>query len=119
MPGPASVPSKFNSFHLNQTWLAKGNFMDVQQAAERAKIYIADLLQSEQLVNIGLEEVEFDEARDEWVVTIGFSRQWDMQARNALLASLQSANRTYKVLRIRDSDQRVLSMKNRETLRNV
>ena len=53
--------------------------MDVKAVALRAKTYVADLFDDEEISNVGLEEVEFDDALDRWIVTIGFSRPWDQK----------------------------------------
>ena len=60
--------------------------MDVKAAARTAKSYVTDLFADEEITNVGLEEVEFDEGQDRWIVTVGFSRPWDQ--RNALTAAL-------------------------------
>ena len=87
--------------------------MDVKAAARTAKTYVADLFADEEIENVGLEEVEFDERRDRWIVTVGFSRPWDR--RNALTQALEEGRpgRSYKVLHIEDTDGRVLSLKDR------
>ena len=48
--------------------------MDVKAVAQRAKTYVVDLFDDEEISNVGLEEVEFDDSLDKWIVTIGFSR---------------------------------------------
>ena len=50
--------------------------MEVKDAVRLAKEYVADLFEAEQITNVGLEEVVFDEPSDCWNVTIGFSRPW-------------------------------------------
>ena len=44
--------------------------MDVKEAVLTAKRYVADVFADEGIADIGLEEVEFDEASDVWMVTI-------------------------------------------------
>ena len=88
--------------------------MDVKQAVNTAKVYVADLMADEGVENLGLEEVEFDEVAQRWNVTIGFSRPWDRK--NSLAASLTEygrSDRSYKVLSINDADGRVESLKDR------
>ena len=46
--------------------------MDVKQAVQTAKSYIVGLFDEEEITDVGLEEVEFDELSDEWRITIGF-----------------------------------------------
>jgi len=60
--------------------------MDVKEAVKRAKQYVAELYEEEGLVNLGLEEIEFDEKAGLWRVTLGFSRPWNT-LRNALTRS--------------------------------
>lgn len=87
--------------------------VDVKTVARTAKNYVTDLFADEEITNVGLEEVEFDEGQDRWIVTVGFSRPWDQ--RNALTAALGegSPGRSYKVLQIADTDGCVLSLKDR------
>lgn len=87
--------------------------MNVKEVVTLAKRYIADVYADERASNIGLEEVEFNEAANEWSVTIGFSRPWD-EPRNALAAISSTLKRSYKVLRISGVDGGVISIKNRE-----
>ncbi len=89
--------------------------MNVKEAVKLAKQHILDLFADENITNLGLEEVEYDEAIQEWTVTIGFSRPWD-EPRNTL-ASLAESNlprRSYKIVRIYDQSEMVSCIKNRE-----
>lgn len=87
--------------------------MDVKEAANAAKSYLADLYLEEGITNLGLEEVVFDNVSNIWEITIGFSRPWDQKT--ALTAALAGGrpDRTYKVLRINDQDGNVMSLKDR------
>lgn len=93
--------------------------MDVMEATQTAKRYIVELFTGEQIANVGLEEVEFDDTRDEWSVTIGFSRPWDSHSPTILslsvehLASRRLSERSYKVVRISDESGEVKSLKDR------
>jgi len=91
--------------------------MDVKEVVALAKEYIVDIYASEQVTNVGLEEVDFDPVKSVWFVTIGFSRPWD-EPRNVLAAlAAQGAytKRAFKTLRVSDKDGKVLSIKNRES----
>jgi uncharacterized protein YdeI (YjbR/CyaY-like superfamily) len=93
--------------------------MDVKQAVRLAKEHIAFLLEDEGIVNVGLEEVEFKEEAGEWEITIGFSRPWDVpespsKVMEVLARQGSHLNRTYKVLRLKDDDEKVISVKDRE-----
>lgn len=91
--------------------------MDVKEAARTAKEYLQELFSSEQIRNVGLEEVEFDRMSHCWKITVGFSRPWDQG--NSLIAKLgeqlgeQRPARSYKVIRIDDRDGRVESLTDR------
>lgn len=87
--------------------------MNVKEAVKLAKDYIADLYEDENILHLGLEEVEFDDDGD-WRVTIGFSRAWDLEKtdfeNNLLKAVGAPIGRSYKVVRIKDRDGRVISV---------
>jgi uncharacterized protein YdeI (YjbR/CyaY-like superfamily) len=89
--------------------------MDVKDAVKRAKSYVAELFAEEGLTNLGLEEIEHDDQAGTWNVTLGFSRPWNT-ARNALTALTgdAAARRTYRIVRVRDTDGEVLSVKRRD-----
>lgn len=88
--------------------------MNVKEAVRTAKAYVADIFEDEQITRVGLEEVEFDSAMREWRVTIGFNRSWD--ANNTLTAALTSElyrNRSFKVVRIKESSGEVSAIGDR------
>jgi hypothetical protein len=87
--------------------------MDVKAAVALAKNHITDLFAQEGLTNLGLEEVEYDEAREQWRITVGFSRRWDHPGGGTLFTT-DGITRTYKVVII-DKDGKAMSVKNRET----
>ena len=89
--------------------------MEVKAAVKIAKEHLIDLFADEDISNLGLEEVEFDDNAQEWIVTLGFSRPWD-EPRNTMASLAQSvlSQRSYKTLRISDSADRVISVKNRD-----
>ena len=87
--------------------------MDVKLAVGVAKRHLNHVFADEQIMNVGLEEVEFDRVSNDWRITIGFSRPWDQK--NALTAALGEGRpaRSYKVLRINDVNGRVESITDR------
>ena len=87
--------------------------MDVKAVVQRAKTYVADLFDDEEISNVGLEEVEFDDSVDRWIVTIGFSRPWDQKNTFNVALGVGRAGRSYKVLQIADLDGRVVSLRDR------
>lgn len=89
--------------------------MEVKEAVAIAKDYLAELYSSEEITDIGLEEVDFDLETDHWNVTIGFARPWERNAIRALTRNPRDPNegRSYKVLHIDDATGRVESLKDR------
>ena len=87
--------------------------MDVKEAVGRAKEYLGDLFEDEQIMNVGLEEVVFEDVSNIWKITIGFSRPWDQKG--PLVATLVEGHpaRSYKVLSINDDSGRVESLMDR------
>jgi hypothetical protein len=85
--------------------------MDVQQAVKSAKNWVLDVMQDEKPVNLGLEEVEFDDEKQIWKITLGFSRPWN-STKNALstLTGDTALRRAYRTILINDNDGRVKGM---------
>ena len=85
--------------------------MDLKEAAESAREYVSDLFASEEITNIGLEEVEFDEMAAVWKITLSFSRPWQRQGNLGANLGLKAV-RSCKVIHI-DGDGHVKSVKDR------
>ena len=86
--------------------------MDVKEAVQTAKKYIAELFTEETITDVGLEEVKFDDTSNNWEVTVGFSRPWqNLSLANALGNRHQT--RSYKLVCINDDSGQVLSLKDR------
>lgn len=81
--------------------------MDAKEAAKTAKDYIIDVFGDEDIEHVGLEEVKFDHGSEAWEITIGFSRPWD---RSGLAILPNPARRSYKVVRIIESDGQITSV---------
>ena len=81
--------------------------MDVKLAVAIAKKHIAELFGEEEILNLGLEEVELDD-EGFWRITIGFSRPWNRNVGSVLSGE---NSRSYKIVILRDEDGRVLSVK--------
>jgi len=88
--------------------------VDVKEAVAKAKDYTADLFAQEQLSDLALEEVEYNEPSNEWLVTLGFSRPWDKPYFTVKGLPAPRLPRSYKIVRVSDSSGRVISVKNRE-----
>jgi hypothetical protein len=91
--------------------------MDVKAAVAGAKKEIAELFADEGIQQVGLEAVEFDDAEQAWIVTIGFLRPWETPPNTlaALVGQGPSRRRVYKVVRIADATGQVLSMRSAAT----
>ena len=85
--------------------------MDVKQAVQTAKEHVALLFADEDVMNVGLEEVEFDELDKVWAITIGFSRSWGRPGGLFLDVNFP---RIYKTVRIRDENGQMESVKHRD-----
>ena len=87
--------------------------MDVREAVEVAKDYVTGVYAGEDIANLGLEEVEFDDRSGTWSVTLGFSRPWDHRSGILQLTEQKASARSYKVVRIADGTGEVKSLKDR------
>lgn len=88
--------------------------MDVKAAVQSALQYVSDLFLPESISNVGLEEVEFDDATNQWLVTVGFSRPWDYP-KNALANSAGVPHRSYKSVILDDRSGKVVAIRNYES----
>lgn len=87
--------------------------MDVKEAVRIAKEYLGDLFEDEQIMNVGLEEVVFEDVSNIWKITIGFSRPWDQKGSLVTVLGEGRPARSYKVLSINDDGGRVESVMDR------
>jgi hypothetical protein len=91
--------------------------MEVKEVIRRAKEWVADIYSDEGIMNLGLEEIEFDDTAGLWRVTLGFSRPWN-SVRGALAAigGDVAARRAYRVVSIREPNGEVVSVKRRDAV---
>ncbi len=101
---------------------AEHNEVDVKNAVKIAKEYIQESFSSDNVKNIGLEEISFDEVSNCWDITIGFSRPWDNPPINnhPTMATLnilfpENLPRTYKTVTVSAIDGKVSKVINRLT----
>ena len=87
--------------------------MNVKEAVKLAVGYVQELFLSEQLTDLGLEEVEYVDAANSWLVTVGFSRPWDsaLGAFSVIAGAGKAKSRSFKVLTIKDGQ--VVSLRDR------
>lgn len=84
--------------------------MDVKEAVKTALEYVQEMF-GPQAINLALEEVDYDEQNDIWLVTVGFSRPWDRSG--TVVFQGTPVHRYYKVVRVRP-DGNVASVKHRD-----
>jgi hypothetical protein len=72
--------------------------MDVKEAVRNAKAFLSDLIEDEQPQNVGLEEVEFDENRSAWIVTLSYSRPWFQTDLSKMTGSESRLDREFKTM---------------------
>ena len=82
--------------------------LEAKQAVDIAKRYVAE----EGVVNLALEENDFNDVLSVWLITLGYSRVRDLGGRE-LNHMFAATRRDYKVVTV-DTLGRVLSVKNRE-----
>jgi hypothetical protein len=95
--------------------------MNAREAAAVAKKYVKEILADEEPTDVGLEEIEFDDTKGAWNITIGFSRPWNSPRKGLAqigahpLSDLSESyrKRAYRIIQIKDADQEVISMKKR------
>ena len=87
--------------------------MDVKEAVRAARTYVIDLFDAEDITDVGLEEVAFDDDSSTWRITMGFARPWDKGKPLHILAREGLPARAYKVLRINDRSGVVESVTDR------
>lgn len=91
--------------------------MEDKEAIRIAKAYVEDRLAEESVMNVGLEEVNFQLADNTWEITVGFSRPWNTPKSRAQevmesLGAISSMKRSLKVIKV-SSDGKVVSMKDK------
>ena len=87
--------------------------MEVTEAVHAAKQHIINLFGTEKINYVALEEVKLDYSTNNWLVTIGFDRQWDREVGPLGPILTKARNRSYKVVRIDDVDGKLLSIVDR------
>ena len=101
--GHLSASAKYRTFEDKM-------ILNTQKAVKLAKQWLATQLSEEGIANIGLEEIRWVD--DCWEITLGFNRPWDFSG--MLFADVGAKPRTYKIIKVRDSDQSIVEMRNRE-----
>lgn len=93
--------------------------MEVKDAVRLAKSYVADLFADEKIRDIGLEEADFDETSDRWMITVGFRRPFERNVQrqdNSFMTMFKIhafENRWYKCVTVDSKSGKVVSMHDR------
>jgi hypothetical protein len=89
--------------------------IDAKKAAQLAIEYFHELFTSSTISNIALEELEFSEGENCWLITLGFDetcRSNDpSQTRIPVVLRLQKIVRKYKIFKVNAKTGKVISMK--------
>jgi hypothetical protein len=88
--------------------------MDVKEAVRSAKRWVLDVMDDEHPANLGLEEVEYNDEKQLWRITLGFSRAWNSN-RGALSGMSGEAlqKRAYRTIIVDDRSGEVKGMQRR------
>lgn len=92
--------------------------MDVRAAARTSKAYIVEVFADEDIDEVGLEEVDFDDQSNLWKITVSFLRpRGEMDrfqaAATGYPAGTPTMRRSFKIVNIDDGSGSVLSVKHR------
>ncbi len=90
------------------------NHVSVKSAVKTAIDYVQDLYADSNLRDLMLEEVEFSEATDQWLVTVGFSLPETKEETQSLIMPSKTSralSRRYKVVNIDAATGKPVSMK--------
>ena len=89
--------------------------MDANEAIKSAKAQLKIYFNEEGISDLGLEEVDFSEADQEWRITLGFSRPWNKYAGTIAEMMQRRPDRVYKVVHIPENGSpKALRVSNRE-----
>jgi hypothetical protein len=94
--------------------------IDIKEAIRKAKAMLADLMEGESYSQLGLEEVKYDDHHDQWVVTLGINRSWDVEKESSggisasiygVPTTISRQRRTYKKLLLDGKTGALVEMK--------
>jgi hypothetical protein len=91
--------------------------IDVKEAIRKAKAIVADFMEGETYSQLGLEEVKYDDRADQWVITLGINRPWNVEKEsrgsNAIYGfptTVSRQLRTYKKVMLKGKTGEFVSM---------
>lgn len=80
-----------------------GNPLNVKNAVKIALNYVKELYEDNNLQDLMLEEVDFSEAANQWLITVGFSLPENQEETQPLIApskNRQTLSRRYKIVNV-------------------
>ena len=93
-------------------------YLNANEAVGRAFMTIRELIPEDQLPNLALEEVEFDDKNEEWRITVGYDSPRVIKktspASSLFGTTTEETERNYKILRIDGHTGDFISMKIRK-----
>lgn len=87
--------------------------MDVKEAVRTAKHWVLDVMDDEHPENLGLEEVDYNDEKQQWRITLGFSRPWNSPGgplANTILGAPAPWKRAYRTIIVDDRNGEVKGM---------
>ena len=92
--------------------------MDVKEAVQTARKYVADVFAEDEITYIALEEVEFAEGPNVWKITLSFLRPTGTMSSFEIMVPSRhpgrNVQRSYKIVNVDNDSGRVISVKHRE-----
>lgn len=89
--------------------------LDVKEAVTDARKHARELFTDERLNNLALEEVDFDENHNQWLITLGYDSPSGVRRKKSGPAVFptveEETKREYKVFRLDAETGRLISMK--------
>jgi hypothetical protein len=90
---------------------SRENHVSVKSAVKAAISYVKDLYADSNLRDLMLEEVEFSEGANQWLVTVGFSLPETKEDAMLVIPINRPLSRRYKVIKINAETGEPVSMK--------
>lgn len=88
--------------------------IDMKKAVHSARKHALELFESDELPNLALEEIEFDDAHNQWLVTLGFDSPHKIKRRTngpSVFPTIEEeVQREYKQFHIDADDGQLVSM---------
>lgn len=88
--------------------------MQVEEAIASAKSFFEKVFAQEQISQVRLEEVEYDDAENSWLVTLSAVQPSAVVDRWSAMAEKSGHQRSYKTVKIDDGGSRLPSVKIRQ-----